>query len=276
MCRFLAYLGSPVFLEDIIIKPCHSLVHQSLNACEAKTATNGDGFGLGWYSERKTPGLYRDLRPAWSDENLGALCAQVRSHAFFAHIRAATGTVTSRINCHPFVHEHYMFMHNGQVGCYEKLKRKLENLIPDHLYNERGGTTDSEIIFLIALANGADKDPLAAMVKTLETIWAMMENCGVCEPLRFAAAWSDGKTLHAFRWASDGKAPTLYWKENNGSLMVASEPTDKCHESWHLIPQAHCLIGKFDLLAGLESMPVTVPMAVGAVSNPIEKEFTLA
>ena len=267
MCRFLAYLGEPVFLEDVITKPCHSLIHQSLHASEAKTVTNGDGFGLGWYCERATPGLYRELRPVWSDENLAALCKQVRSHAFFAHIRAATGTATNRVNCHPFAHNQHMFMHNGQVGCYDKLKRKLENLIPDHLYVERGGTTDSEIIFLIALANGAEKDPLAAMVSTLETICAVMEDCGVCEPLRFAAAWMDGQKVHAFRWASDGKAPTLYWKADNGSLMIASEPTDSCHELWHLIPQAHCLI------AELNNKPTTVPMVIGAVCNPVEKEL---
>ncbi len=256
MCRFLAYLGEPVFLDEIITKPCHSLIHQSLHACEAKTVTNGDGFGLGWYGNRKNPGLYRELRPAWSDENLAALCEQVQSHAFFAHIRAATGTATNRVNCHPFIYGQQMFMHNGQVGCYATLKRKLENLIPDELYMERGGTTDSEALFLVALANGGTQNPLAAIEKTLAQIVTMMEECGVCEPLRFAAAWSDGKTLHAFRWASDNKAPTLYWKEFDGNLMVASEPVDENNSDWQLIPQGHCLIATQKGLSELVSMQI--------------------
>jgi predicted glutamine amidotransferase len=267
MCRFLAYLGKPVFLDEVITKPCHSLIHQSLHASEAKTVTNGDGFGLGWYANRKTPGLYRELRPAWSDENLAALCEQVSSHAFFAHIRAATGTATNRVNCHPFVYDKHMFMHNGQVGCYSKLKRRLEHLIPDDLYQERGGTTDSEIIFLIALANGAERDPFSAMVITLNTVQSMMDECGVCEPFRFAAAWMDGETLHAYRWASDGKAPTLYWKADETGLMVASEPVDKCHENWHLIPQAHCLIAKQG------AAPETRAMLIGAAKSNLEKEL---
>ena len=246
MCRFLAYLGEPVFLEDIITKPCHSLIHQSLHASEAKTVTNGDGFGLGWYGERQEPGVYRELRPAWSDENLLAICRQVRSPAFFAHIRAATGTATSRANCHPFVHGRSMFMHNGQIGCYHTLRRGLENMIPDELYRERGGTTDSEALFLIALAHGADREPISAFASVLSTVSDMMRNCGVHEPLRFAATYTNGEDLYAFRWASDNKAPTLYVRGGDRDVMVASEPIDSQHEDWTLIPQGHALIARKD------------------------------
>ena len=91
MCRFLAYLGEPILLEDLVCKPRHSLVRQSLRAVEAKTVTNGDGFGVGWYGERNSPGVYHEVMPAWSDQNLLSLCANVRSRLFFAHVRAATG-----------------------------------------------------------------------------------------------------------------------------------------------------------------------------------------
>ena len=244
MCRFLAYVGEAVFLDDVITKPCHSLIHQSLHATEAKTVTNGDGFGLGWYGERPHPGLYRELRPAWSDENLLGICSQVRSHAFFAHIRAATGTATSRANCHPFTHDRYMFMHNGQVGCYAKLRRQLENIIPDALYGARDGTTDSEALFLIALANGAAEDPVSAFAATLNTVKTMMLSQGVCEPLRFAATFTNGEDLYAFRWSCDNKAPTLYMREGKNALMVASEPTDAEHGAWTLIPQGHAMVAK--------------------------------
>ncbi len=131
MCRFLAYSGEPVFLSDLVCAPTHSLVHQSLHADEGKTETNGDGFGIGWYGERAEPGVYRDISPAWSDENLVNLCGQVRARTFFAHVRAATGTATARANCHPFAHGRHLFMHNGQIGGYCRIKRRLEALIPD-------------------------------------------------------------------------------------------------------------------------------------------------
>ena len=69
MCRFLAYSGDAIFLEDLVCKPRHSLVRQSLQASEAKSVTNGDGFGIGWYGERDTPGVYREVMPAWSDDD---------------------------------------------------------------------------------------------------------------------------------------------------------------------------------------------------------------
>ena len=92
MCRWLAYTGSPVLLSKALYAPAHSLIDQSLHSRLGAEATNGDGFGLGWYGEREVPGLYRELRPAWSDENLLSIASQVRSRLFFAHVRAATGT----------------------------------------------------------------------------------------------------------------------------------------------------------------------------------------
>ena len=178
MCRFLAYRGEPIFLTDLVCAPSHSLVHQSLHAAEAKTETNGDGFGIGWYGERPVPGTYREVRPAWSDENLRSLCDQVRSGLFFAHVRASTGTATTRANCHPFAHGRHLFMHNGQIGGYARIKRRLEALIPDDLYDTRHGTTDSEAIFLLAIANGLGEDPVDAMARTLKQVRALMVEAG--------------------------------------------------------------------------------------------------
>jgi predicted glutamine amidotransferase len=245
MCRWVAYRGEPIYMEDVVTKPCHSLIHQSIQASEAKTGTNGDGFGIGWYGERPAPGVYRELRPAWSDENLQALCAQVRSRLFFAHVRASTGTATSRANCHPFVEGGMMFMHNGQVGCYGQLRRRIENLIPDGAYAARAGTTDSEAIFLIARARAEKAGGLvAAFESTLEEIKLMMDEHGVCEALRFTAVVTDGEDIHAFRWACDSKAPTLYWREDRGNLLIVSEPLDEARDHWTPVPQGHVLTAK--------------------------------
>ena len=70
MCRWAAYLGEAVFLEDILTAPCHSLIAQSHCAQEAKSPTNGDGFGLAWYGDRPEPGLVvrrGDARPSHAD-----------------------------------------------------------------------------------------------------------------------------------------------------------------------------------------------------------------
>ncbi len=236
MCRFLAYSGVPVFLEDFVASPCHSLIHQSLHAEESKTGTNGDGFGVGWYGEKPEPGQYREVRPAWSDENLLSIARQVRSHLFFAHVRAATGTATTRANCHPFVHGRHLFMHNGQIGGYALIRRKLESLIPDSLYAARVGTTDSEAIFLLALARMADGcSPSEALAWTLGEALALMQAAGIREPLRCAAALADGETIHAVRWSSDTRPPTLYICNRSDSIVVASEPVDAARDCWQAL-----------------------------------------
>lgn len=244
MCRFLAYLGEPIFLENVVITPCHSLVHQSICATQAKTTTNGDGFGIGWYGERAEPGIYRELRPAWSDENLLALCAQVRASLFFAHVRAATGTATARANCHPFGQGRCLFMHNGQVGGYARIRRLIEGMIPNELYEKRVGTTDSEAIFLAAMAHGAEEDAPHAFAQVLQDIKQMMERANIQEALRFAAVFTNGDVLHAFRWSSDDKPPTLYWREQDGNIHVVSEPLDEMPDFWHLLPQSSSLIAQ--------------------------------
>ena len=193
MCRWIAYRGETVPLERYVTEPAHSLVVQSLRAKESVGATNGDGFGLGWYGDREEPGLYREVRPAWSDENLKHLCRHIRSSMFFAHVRAATGTPTTRPNCHPFVHGRWMFMHNGQVGDWSLIRRRVEELIPDEFYKSRAGTTDSEAVFLAILGAGADADPIAATMRTLTTLTELVSTSGTTEPLRFTAALADGR-----------------------------------------------------------------------------------
>ncbi len=233
MCRFLAYSGDAIFLEDLVCKPRHSLVRQSLQASEAKTVTNGDGFGIGWYGERETPGIYREVMPAWSDENLLALCANVRSHLFMAHVRAATGGGVSRLNCHPFHLGQYLFIHNGQVGDFARVRRCLEALLPDSLYDLRRGATDSELLFLLMMARVQAGDAVdAAMHGMLRDVAATMVGRGITTPLRFSAALADGEHLWAVRWASDDKPPSLYLKPQRGGWAIASEPLGDDAEAW--------------------------------------------
>lgn len=236
MCRFLAYIGEPVFLNTLVCEPAHSLLHQSLQAERATTVTNGDGFGIGWYGEREAPAVYREVMPAWSDENLLALCHTLRSPLFFAHVRAATGTAIARQNSHPFRYQRWMFMHNGQIGGYAQVRRTLEARLPDELYAARKGATDSELLFLLALAQAKAGLSIPEAVLTVfdDTVNLMCEH-GVTPPLRFSAALADGEALHVFRLASDDKPPSLYVHRGSRGTAVASEPLDD-GGNWQLLP----------------------------------------
>ncbi|NLD54464.1 MAG: class II glutamine amidotransferase [Burkholderiaceae bacterium] len=256
MCRWVAYTGRPERLENIVTRPARSLVHQSLHATQCKTSTNGDGFGIGWYGNREAPGLYREISPAWSDENLLSLCAQLEASTFFAHVRASTGASTARVNCHPFSVGRWLFMHNGQIGGFSGLRRRIENMIPDRCYPHRRGATDSEAIFLIALGEVDDEGPVEATRRALVRIVAEMEAAGVTEPLRFAAAMTDGRTLTVFRWSSDPQAPSVWFRRSAGGLVVVSEPIDDQADGWQAVGANHVLVAS---CGEASDPPVIVP-----------------
>lgn len=232
MCRIAAYQGPAIPLENIIVRPKHSLLTQSQHATEAKLAVNGDGFGISWYGDGDKPGLYRDVLPAWADDNLTHLCRMVRSHLFIGHVRASTIGETSRQNCHPFVNGSWSFCHNGQVPHFDKVKRRLEAALPDDLYAARHGNTDSEMLFLTMLANGLATDPAQAIANTIANFGTGPRT------VKITTVFTDGDRLFGVRYASAGEAPTLYVSGvlDNGGRAIASEPLDGLSESWALIP----------------------------------------
>jgi predicted glutamine amidotransferase len=242
MCRWIAYRGKTTTLEHYVTEPAHSLISQSIHAFESTASINGDGFGLGWYdSTHPEPGLYREIRPAWSDENLRYLCRHLHSHLFFAHVRSATGTAVTRANCHPFACAGWLFMHNGFVGSWNRLRRRVEALIPDDLYPARIGTTDSEAVFLAIMGAGIE-NPVAAAEKTLAQLTDFVNENGAKDHLRFTAALSNGRDLYAFRYAVNDRANTLYYRESENDIVIVSEPLDRDHGNWISVPENHLLV----------------------------------
>ncbi len=234
MCRIAAYTGPAIPLQNIIVQPAHSLLTQSQHATEAKLAVNGDGFGISWYGEGEAPGLYRDVLPAWADDNLINLCRMVRSHHFIAHIRASTIGETSRMNCHPFIHGRWSFCHNGQIPHFASIRRRLSEALPDDLFASQRGTTDSEMVFLTLLSHWLEADPVAAINATLRDIGPATE----AGPIKLTCVLSDGETLYGFRYASSGMAPTLYASDilDNGGRALASEPLCGNPSRWTALP----------------------------------------
>ena len=239
MCRLAAYSGPEIPLENIIVAPRHSLLEQSQGATEAKLAVNGDGFGIAWYGRGAQPGQYRDVLPAWSDGNLTSICRMVCSSVFLAHVRASTVGETSRVNCHPFTQGTWSFMHNGQVPEIDRIRRQLEATLPDNLYSARRGTTDSELLFLLLLANGLETAPKKACETVIAIIRAAQGR--VERPNRITCVFSDGHALYAFRHSCDRRSPTLYvsGKLDNQGRAIASEPLDRDRKNWSALPEDH-------------------------------------
>jgi predicted glutamine amidotransferase len=203
MCRFLCYKGPEILLSDLLYSPKNSLILQSYKSKERKEPLNGDGFGVGWYAPRDspTPCLFTSITPAWSNENLLNLSEHVKSSCFFAHIRAASpGMKVSELNCHPFQHGPYLWMHNGTIQGFWHLKRRLRESLPDHLYNMIEGTTDSEHAFAVFLNLLGDtehsqtaSDIGKALVKTVAQLEAWTAETKSAAPSYYNFAVTDGE-----------------------------------------------------------------------------------
>jgi glutamine amidotransferase len=257
MCRWLAYSGSPIRLEELLVKRDRSLIDQSLHSRLGATTTNGDGFGVGWYDDSGAPRLYRSTHPAWNDRNLRELAAGVSSPLFFAHIRASTGTAIQETNTHPFRHGRWLWMHNGLIREFASIRRELLLAVDDSLFSSIEGTTDSEAMFYLALTFGLEDDPIAAVAQTVGLVEAVGRRHGVEHPIQMTVATTDGSTIWAFRYSSEGQSRSLYFSTRMDALkavhpelaelaglsdetrVVVSEPLGDLPGAWNEVPESH-------------------------------------
>src|SRR5262249_40656455 len=195
MCRWLAYYGSPVLVEDLLYRPQHSLIVQSLHSQLGAETTNGDGFGIGWYGVGETPGLYHSVEPAWNDRNLRELAAHVESALVFAHVRASSGTAVQQTDCHPFRHRRRLRMANGAIRDFQLVKRELVLAVDPSLYPSIEGSTDSEVFFYLALTLGLEDDPPASVAAAVGLIEEIGRRNGVEHPIQMTVATTDGERL---------------------------------------------------------------------------------
>ncbi len=260
MCRWLAYSGSPLLLREALYGPANSLIQQSLHSRLGAETTNGDGFGVGWYGDVATPGVFHSTEPAWNDKNLRELADHVSSATFFAHIRAAIGSSVQQTNCHPFRHGRWLFMHNGYIDGFATVKRDLALAVDPSLYPQISGQTDTELLFFLALTFGLEADPPAAVERAVGVVEAVAATHGVAKPFQGTIATTDGNTIWAFRYSSEGKSRSLFYTTDVPTLrrlyperelyaevsedahMVVSEPLGDIPGVWNEVPEATCRV----------------------------------
>ena len=256
MCRWLAYTGSPVLLTQVLYTPVHSLIDQSLHSRLGAETTNGDGFGVGWYDTTPAPGVFRSIEPAWNDQNLRELAGHIRSHLFFAHIRAAIGSAVQQTNCHPFRHGRWLFMHNGFIDGFAAIKRDLVLAVDESLFPEIKGTADTEVLFYLALTFGLAEDPPDAVARAIGLVEAFGWARGVEYPFQGTIATTDGESLWVFRYSSQGRSRSLFFTRDVRTLrrqypereilrevsddarLVVSEPVGDLPGAWVEMPEA--------------------------------------
>lgn len=271
MCRFAAYLGPPVSLDELLFQPDHSIIVQSAEAKGGDDPMNGDGFGVGWYVPEMDdePALYRNAVPAWADTNMKNIAPRVRTPLFMAHVRdASPGMAIQQTNCHPFARDRLMFMHNGVVGGFDEIQRPLRNQLSDDTYRSITGTTDSEHLFALAQdelgphRENPDADDLAEAIETtIARVEALKDKQGLEVKTTANLVLTDGCSLVATRYANDHaeRAASLYVSRaggftceegttravdpaEQGAVLVSSEPMMDQEVGLDPVPPNHMLV----------------------------------
>jgi glutamine amidotransferase len=219
-----------VLIEEFLLKPKHSLIDQSLHSRLGAETTNGDGIGLGWYGIGDEPGVFHSIEPAWNNRNLKELARHIVSPLVFAHIRASTGGAIQETNCHPFRHGRWLFMHNGLIRNFATVKRDLVLAVDPSLFAEIEGTTDTEVFFHLALTFGLEDDPPGAVERAVGFIEKTGRAHGVEHPIQMTVATSDGKSVWAFRYSSEGNSRSLFYTTDVATLRAQHPDRPRLHE----------------------------------------------
>ncbi len=287
MCRWLAYAGSPVRLDKALYSPGHSLIDQSLHSKLGVEPTNGDGFGVGWYGDNPTPGVFTSIEPAWNDRNLRELAEHITAGYFVAHIRAAIGSAVQQTNCHPFRHGRWLFAHNGAINEFAKIKRDVALAVDESLYPEIVGQTDTEHFFYLALTLGLEHDPVDAIARAIGIVEDLGQKKGIRYPWQGTLITTDGERMWAFRYSSEGKTRSLFYTKDvpavrrlypereflsrlsDDTRLVVSEPVGDLPDAWNEVPESSCgVIGRGeDELRPFTVKPPSRPTPVGILSH---------
>ncbi|WP_174375396.1 class II glutamine amidotransferase [Nocardia higoensis] len=275
MCRWLAYAGEPILAEDLLVRPEHSLIDQSMESHLGATTTNGDGFGIGWYGEGVEPALFKSIQPAWNDRNLREIAGQIRTPLFFAHVRASTGSPVQRSNCHPFRHGRWLWMHNGALEGHREMRRDLMTALAPELFPELEGTTDSEVLFYLALTFGLTDDPVGGVSRAVGFVEDVGRAHGVEHPVQMTVATTDGGTIWIFRYSTEHRSRSLFFSTDMEKLkalhpevealrhlggltrFVVSEPLRDLPGAWNEVPESSVGV----IRAGSEEMLRFEPVA---------------
>ena len=279
MCRLVAYLGSPILTDEIIVKPINSLVHQSFAAEETDYPVNGDGFGIGWYRPdiRKEPGLFKSIYPAWNDKNLLNNASFIQTNCFFAHVRAATVGDVSYENTHPFSYNEFLMMHNGGIENFDKIKYDLVSLLDEDAFLWIQGQNDTQYILALFMTNMRKlgyKNPaepeqlITCFNKTYSDIEELKKANKQNTVSLYNIVLTDGKRIIATRYSSnpENEIRTLYYtdkvscktcekrklqisKPQNKRIatLISSEILTEEKDNWKEIPKNHAIFINEDL-----------------------------
>ena len=231
MCRHLAYVGPPVTLEKLIIKPEHSLLQQAFAPRYQTHGTiNADGFGVGWYDrdKRAEPARYRTTRQIWADPSFASISGLVSSNAVLAAVRSASpGMAVEETSTPPFTDGPWLFSHNGFVpgfstGVGRALRRKVSERARTRWRARRTPSSCSRSCWTGSTPARRPAEALVSVVGLVDELTTARLNLLLTDGERVAAT-ACRNSLFVF----DDRQLT-------GAVVIASEPYDD-DPSWEVV-----------------------------------------
>ena len=220
----------------------------------------------------------QDLLRTWNDRNLRELAGQILSPRVFAHIRASTGSPVQQTNCHPFRQGRWLFVHNGVLNGFDTIRRALMVAVDPTLFDGIHGTTDSEVLFYLAITQGLEDDPIGAVERAVGIVEATARAHGIEHPVQMTLGFSDGERLFAVRYSSEHTSRSLFVSADRDSVValhpdnprfrqfteedrvVVSEPLSDLPGLWIEVPESTALI----IEAGADQHVPFSPQALAA------------
>jgi len=218
MCRLLGYLGDPVLLDDLIIKPDNSLVRQTTEA-RMLAMLNLAGFGLaGWDDGSPEPHLpltFHSTNVAALDSNLRVLARKLRVHALVAHLRGVPldgSAVINQQNLHPFAipGSPLVLAHNGDLAGFSRMRFALVEHLKPEIAARLVASTDSAWLHALVLSQFDDPGgPFTAdeIFRAVEGALAIVRQVRAAAGIRKSSSVNlilgDGRNLVATRFTYD-------------------------------------------------------------------------
>ena len=259
MCRWFIYFGNKIIIKNILYDHNNSIIKQSYKNKYTPFLenirdheVNVDGFGIGWFHNKNNIITYKSTKTPYTDFNFKNISKILKSNLIFAHIRAIkpfSSNIVHELNCHPFNYKNLLFMHNGDIKNFLKIKVEIIKKINKIYLNEIKGTTDSEYIFYLILSFIEKKNLDDIQKSIIETINFLnsLKNIGIYS---FNIAITNGKFVIFTRYINNENdtPPSLYFKNDIVNILISSEPIDY-NDNWNIVPKNNIGIYNNNLLS---------------------------
>ncbi|MEU6981990.1 ergothioneine biosynthesis protein EgtC [Streptomyces sp. NPDC046324] len=228
MCRHIAFVGDPLALGELLLRPPFSLERQAWQPrMQSSGLVNADGFGVGWYADGDTvPARYRRAVPVWGDLTLADLGRVVRTGALLAAVRGATRPgADGEAAAAPFAAGPWLFSHNGAVEGWPGSLTGLAASLSAAELLALEARTDSALVWALVLHRlRAGDAPGQALADTVREV------AEAAPGSRLNLLLTDGTEITATSWGN-----SLWYLRRRDRVVVASEPYDD-DPRWHEVP----------------------------------------